>query len=40
MFFTKIQAEANSFCGHNILTEGVFVTLLSSGAGISDELCG
>ena len=27
------------FCGHNILTEGVFVTLLSSSTEISDELC-
>jgi len=34
MFFTKIYGEA-IFCGHNSLTEGVFVTQLFGNVGIS-----
>jgi hypothetical protein len=33
--FYKNICSNNFFCGHNILTEGVFVTQLSSNAGIS-----
>jgi hypothetical protein len=33
-FFANIRTS-NFFCGHNILTEGVFITALSSNAGIS-----
>jgi len=40
MFSQKYKQKQLLFCGHNILTEGMFVTLLSSSAEISDELCG
>jgi hypothetical protein len=38
MFLQKYKYK-KCFWGHNILTEGVFVTQLSSNAGISEELC-
>jgi hypothetical protein len=40
MFLRKYE-DKQFFCGHTILTEGVFVTQLSSNAEIPvDEVCG
>jgi hypothetical protein len=38
MFFQKILGGV-IFCGHKILTEGVFITKLSSNTGISFAEC-